>query len=341
MNIDNKPTLSNLKIQDIGPSMKAERKLKGLSIEEISEKTRIPKAYLINLENNQFELLPGIGYIPGFIRNYCKAIKLDPYEYIEAFKNSEKLMESKPKYKFPVQALVPKMAGSTVAMFSVLLILSSYVGWILLKNNNIEESITEANNNGNKSENYSIETNVLSKEKKEKIINFEKNFIPEMKYADNNKTFVNNKDLSNLYNENEDEISFKITKNKKLEIVNNDLINKDRIVKDIRSQNLGSSAAQATKRLPNKEIIIRANSTSWVEITKSNGEIIVSRLMRDGDRLDATANENFYFSTGNAGALTIETNSISAFKLGKIGEILRDLPLNLEVISVRKSLIEF
>ena len=63
--------------------------------------------------------------------------------------------------------------------------------------------------------------------------------------------------------------------------------------------------------------------------------------MRDGDRLDATANENFYFSTGNAGALTIETNSISAFKLGKIGEILRDLPLNLEVISVRKSLIEF
>ena len=62
--------------------------------------------------------------------------------------------------------------------------------------------------------------------------------------------------------------------------------------------------------------------------------------MRKGDAVDTIANENYYFSTGNAGALTLETPSIAPFKLGKVGEILRDLPLNLEVISVRKSLIE-
>ena len=109
---------------------------------------------------------------------------------------------------------------------------------------------------------------------------------------------------------------------------------------NITESKIGSSSAQATARLPKKEIIIKANSTSWVEITKSNGEIILSKLMRKGDVVDTIANENYYFSTGNAGALTLETPSITPFKLGKIGEILRDLPLNLKVISVRKSLIE-
>ena len=333
MNVDQKQKSLDFSIKDIGATLKSERKARGYSIEDISEKTRIPKSFIISLENNEFNKLPGIGYIPGFIRNYCKAIKIDPSNFIKSFKSSVAISEEKPIYNFPVQALVPKLPGSTIAMFSVLLVLVGYISWTLYKNKDFDEALLTADNLSYDAKKVETETKLKIIKNKEKIESFEKNFIPEIDKLDEKYDYVSNNELAKLFNMNENSKSIfqspNINKNNFNNLNNNSTESKIR-----------SSSAQATARLPKKEIIIKANSTSWVEITKSNGEIILSKLMRKGDVVDTIANENYYFSTGNAGALTLETPSITPFKLGKIGEILRDLPLNLEVISVRKSLIE-
>jgi cytoskeleton protein RodZ len=118
---------------DIGKFLRNARADAGFSVVEIAEMTRITKSHITALEDNDYSRLPGIAYIPGFIRNYCKVVNIDPQPLIAAYKKTTNPERDKPVYKFPVQALVPKMAGSMVAMFVVVAGLAGYIGWNFLQ----------------------------------------------------------------------------------------------------------------------------------------------------------------------------------------------------------------
>ena len=104
---------------------------------------------------------------------------------------------------------------------------------------------------------------------------------------------------------------------------------------------VAAAGAQATARQISSELIIKATSTSWVEIVRADGEVSVSKLMRSGDSLVATIGKNLFLSTGNAGGLTLQTSTIEPFSAGKVGEILRDLPLNFDAIVSRRDLFTY
>jgi cytoskeletal protein RodZ len=129
---------------DIGSALRDARTIAGISLDDVSRRTRISKSFLEFIELNQFDKLPGVGYIPGFIRNYCTAISVDPTPYIETFKDSLNVTDARPEYKFHVQALVPKMAGSVVAMIAVAAALSGYIGWTIIGSNQSDEPINVA-----------------------------------------------------------------------------------------------------------------------------------------------------------------------------------------------------
>lgn len=96
---------------------------------------------------------------------------------------------------------------------------------------------------------------------------------------------------------------------------------------------LGGTAAQALSRAPMSEIIISASATSWIEIAKSNGEIVVSKLLRKGDQFVTTADTDLFLSTGNAGGIRLAVGDQQAVQIGKVGEIIRDLALNRDSLS--------
>lgn len=98
--------------------------------------------------------------------------------------------------------------------------------------------------------------------------------------------------------------------------------------------NLRGGAAQALQRNPMSEIVISASSTSWVEIAKANGEIVVSKLLRKGDKFVATADTNLFLSTGNAGGINLTMGGQQALRIGKTGEIVRDLALTRDSLSL-------
>lgn len=62
----------------IGEAFKQARKERGLSLEEIAEKTKIRSRYLEAIEEENFDLLPGRVYVKGFLRNYAKFLGLNP-----------------------------------------------------------------------------------------------------------------------------------------------------------------------------------------------------------------------------------------------------------------------
>jgi len=345
---------------DIGSALRDARTIAGITLEDVARRTRISKSFLEFIELNQFDKLPGVGYIPGFIRNYCTAISVDPAPYIEVFKTSLTETEAKPEYKFHVQALVPKMAGSVVAMMVVAAALSGYVGWTLIDSEEISDPVIVAQSSlmpadevaqklgeqqmalapvasiiddsaapiAGAPENVAEETLYLEKQTAESdaTIPVEMPVQDDVAQAETPVAI-----LQPLLSEAETETTATIDTNLPAQSIaesQDSTIDKPAAV----------AGAQATSRQISSELIIKATSTSWVEIVRADGEVSVSKLMRSGDSLVATIGKNLFLSTGNAGGLTLQTSTIEPFSAGNVGEILRDLPLNFDAIVSRRDL---
>jgi transcriptional regulator with XRE-family HTH domain len=63
---------------ELGDWLRAAREAKGLSLEQASEKTRVPTNYLVALEEERFELFSSGVHARGFLRNYSAFLGLDP-----------------------------------------------------------------------------------------------------------------------------------------------------------------------------------------------------------------------------------------------------------------------
>ncbi len=76
--------------QFTGSFLKEIREYKNVSLDMISEYTRILKTYLVFIESEEFDKLPATAYIRGFVFQYAKYLKLNPdlvsSSYIELVK---------------------------------------------------------------------------------------------------------------------------------------------------------------------------------------------------------------------------------------------------------------
>ena len=125
--------LTPLTAEQIGGVLAYARREKDLSIAFVAAELRIPKAYIQAIENCDYDSLPGVAYIPGYIRSYAKLLDIDSEPLVTAYRASLQEDDVKPKYVFPEQVLTPKMAGSMVAMLAVVVGLVGYVGWFLFE----------------------------------------------------------------------------------------------------------------------------------------------------------------------------------------------------------------
>ena len=79
-----------------GRALSAARKKKRLRYKKLSSELNIDESYLIALEEDNFELIPGgEAYVKGFLRSYAKKLDLNPDEIIQIYssereKNSDK-----------------------------------------------------------------------------------------------------------------------------------------------------------------------------------------------------------------------------------------------------------
>ena len=65
-----------------GERLRAAREAKGMSVEDVSNATRIPKRHLETIEDGDFAVLPGRTYAIGFSRSYAKAVGLNDDEIV-------------------------------------------------------------------------------------------------------------------------------------------------------------------------------------------------------------------------------------------------------------------
>ena len=65
-----------LNLQSTGELLRRAREQKGLSLEDIAKKTRIPQRHLASIETGDFDALPGRTYAIGFAKSYARTVGL-------------------------------------------------------------------------------------------------------------------------------------------------------------------------------------------------------------------------------------------------------------------------
>ena len=77
------------------------RKRAGVSLETISERTKICTRYLRAIESEEFEKLPGGVFSTSWIRQYALAIGFDEKELLALYaqRNEERILEREPEVR--------------------------------------------------------------------------------------------------------------------------------------------------------------------------------------------------------------------------------------------------
>lgn len=73
-----------MNLQELGAVFKQERERRGLSVEDVVQRTKISRRNLLAIEAGRKEDLPHPVYAKGFVKNYARLLDLDPEEYAAA-----------------------------------------------------------------------------------------------------------------------------------------------------------------------------------------------------------------------------------------------------------------
>ncbi len=121
-----------------GDNLRRERELRGITLSEISESTKISKRWLKALEDEEFTVLPGGVFNRGFVRAYARFLGIDEEAAVADYVVASKEQQS-PEDRFPLEIhekpdsppLNPKRSALPVllAVVALVLVVGGWAFW--------------------------------------------------------------------------------------------------------------------------------------------------------------------------------------------------------------------
>lgn len=115
-----------------GERMQREREMRGITLEEIAESTKIGSRALRALEQEDFEKLPGGIFNKGFVRAYARYLGIDEEQAVTDFMAAEQAAQAKAEQALP-QPLPPAKTATGIGpiLFLVLglAVIGGVAGW--------------------------------------------------------------------------------------------------------------------------------------------------------------------------------------------------------------------
>lgn len=97
----------------IGPQLRAAREAREISLELAEEETKIRKKYLMALEDDTPEVIPGDVYARGFLRTYANWLGLDGLQLVEQYKERQSVASGSPPVQTQAQSALQPAAPVT------------------------------------------------------------------------------------------------------------------------------------------------------------------------------------------------------------------------------------
>ncbi len=70
----------------VGDVLRSERERQGRTLQEVSDALHIKRGYLQALEQDDYDVIPGVVFVKGFIRNYGNYLSLDGNALVNEYK---------------------------------------------------------------------------------------------------------------------------------------------------------------------------------------------------------------------------------------------------------------
>lgn len=124
----------------VGHKLRAAREAQGITLQEVSSRTRIQIAFLEKIEQGQLEGLPGFSFVRGFIHNYAQMLGVDDSELLEQLQAMGRVAQAAPPppMKSSTERLLDAEQGAglpwpRLVLLALLTILLLWVGYLLVR----------------------------------------------------------------------------------------------------------------------------------------------------------------------------------------------------------------
>jgi cytoskeleton protein RodZ len=263
-----------------GDRLRREREMRGITLDEIAESTKISRRHLEALEKEDFDSLPGGIFNRGFVRSYARYLGIDEDQAVADY-SAAAAEPAATEGKFPLDVpepgpeLNPRRSALPLILALVALVAVLAIFWARTRSRGAESQESASANMPGATRSPSP-VNVAPAQTPASI--------PEPTSETPNSSASDSPTPSSSSNP------------------------------TATSQPSASpSASQSPERL--FSVVVMAKEDSWVSVT-ADGKTVIERVFKAGERQSFRAGRRIVFTTGNAGGVDVSFNGKT---LGTIG----------------------
>jgi len=130
----------------IGEELRLHRESKGISLREVEEATKIRMKYLIALEADDYDALPGKVYVIGFLRTYARYLGMNDEELVNSLKSQSSFEVNEEETKEKAKPASKKSNSSILILIIVIALVIAGISFVFLRdgdNNSPSENLPQ------------------------------------------------------------------------------------------------------------------------------------------------------------------------------------------------------
>lgn len=280
-------------VESIGLLLKARREAMGLSAAQLAKTLRIRQVYIDALEGGRNELLPGSAYAFGFIRSYARFVGMDGERAVQQFKDEAKNIPRQVPLVLPKALTESRTPGFAALVIGAVLLAAAYGAWTLWGGR--APAPRPASVTPPPVAVTAPPVTVAPPPVLPLPVPVE---TPPPAGADNVASQADPEAAASFPS-----------------------------APAAAPVAPPPSAAPAQPVVTGPQYTVRAVQASWVEIRGGDGKVLVSRVLAPGETASIPLDPRARMVTGNAGGVVIEAEGQVSPVLGRVGQVIRDIPL--------------
>ena len=274
----------------VGEYLKSIRISKNCTIEELSNELKISQHLIKKIELDDFSDNFRDVFVMGYIRSYSNFFDLASDDLIETFKTQVSYNKLDTSKRIPKPLKTTNLLSMTKTFYFASISIISLSFYFIFINPD----------------------------------NFEKEYVMTPDLPEN---------LEYIIEEVQMNLSLLQEKNKKLKSfssINEEIIKGFEV--GVYSPNSSSASASNSKDFSLKdsddEITLRFLNPTWIQLRDIDDNIIISKLMNEGDEYSYNLLENLNLTAGNAGNIIVSLNGIVKGKMGRAGDVIESFTID-------------